>query len=327
MLYHLGQWSYGLWLWWMSVRHRVDLAVISQGTHWHMLALMAVCGVRVVPSIHTSFWPRGHRRSSPGRRLVWRLDRWFWNRGAWATLALSSEIQRQLGEIAGQGRGPVLRWRLRFPSGLFERLPPADHAARPFRILYGGRLVRTKGVFEMLDVADRLERQRPGGFAFEMCGEGEDAPDLRRLAADRGLQHVFELPGQLGRSELLAALGRCHAVVVPTTAAMTEGFARSAAEAVMARRPVVVSSVVPAVEDLAGAAVEVAASDIEGYVRAFQRLADDPAYYAGLVHGCQSARGQFERAGRSWGDAVRLLFRAAREARPAAWALEEFARA
>jgi glycosyltransferase involved in cell wall biosynthesis len=291
-----------------------------------MLALMWLLGVKVVPSIHTSFWPRGARTFSAGKRLVWLLDRWFWRRCAWATLALSSEIQRQLADIVGEARGPILRWRLQFPMGIFERVPPARHDVRPFRIMYGGRLERPKGVFEMLEVAALLEKERPGAFIWEMCGEGGDAAALREETRSRGLEHVFLLPGQQNQEQLLGVFSRAHAVVVPTTANMTEGFARSAAEAVMARRPVVVSSVVPAGEDLGGAALEVRSSDIAGYADAFRRLADDPAYYASLVDACDAARRQFERVGQSWGAAVRLLLTAARDKRDARWAAEEFAR-
>lgn len=327
LLFHLGQWWYGIWLWWCAIRFRADVALVSQGTHWHMLSLMAICGIRVIPSLHTNFWPRGcqPRQVGPGRRVVTFLDRLFWKRGAWATLVLSPEVQRQLSQITGPVRGPVLRWRLLFPGNVLNRLAPPDATVRPFRIVYGGRLERGKGVFDLLETARRLESARPGTFHWDICGDGAAGAELGTMVRTSGLEHVVTLHGLLDGPSLLEVMERSHVMVVPTTASMAEGFARSAAESVMAGRPVVLSSVVPAVEELGDAALEVPAGNIDAYEAAFSRLADDEGHFQEKVIACAAVRKQFQNPGQSWGSAVRCLLQAASRGGEPEAAAKEFA--
>jgi glycosyltransferase involved in cell wall biosynthesis len=244
--------------------------------------------------------------------MIQALDGWFWRRVAWATLAVSPECERQVREVAGRPRGPINQIRAQYRKGYFESLaPPPPHSEKPFHVLYAGRIERAKGVFDLLAVAEKLERQRPGAFAWEVCGEGKDAERLAQAAAEKGLSKVFALRGRLGQSGMADAFARSHIVVVPTNSAgnFAEGLNKVAVEGALAGRPVVTSRLSNAIEVLGDAVLEVPPDDLGAYTDAFVRLADDPDLYARKAAACRVVRDQFYDESHSFGQAVRGLFK------------------
>ena len=67
-----------------------------------------------------------------------------------------------------------------------------------------------------------------------------------------------------------------HAAIVPTRSNFAEGFAMTAAEAILSGRPVITSRVVPALEVLRPACVEARPDDIDSYVEQILKLINDP---------------------------------------------------
>jgi hypothetical protein len=67
----------------------------------------------------------------------------------------------------------------------------------------------------------------------------------------------------------------------------------TAAEGVLAGRPVVLSTVVPAWEVLGGAAIVAQAEDVDSFVSAFRRLLLEPDYYEQCKHATADAQAQF----------------------------------
>ncbi len=79
----------------------------------------------------------------------------------------------------------------------------------------------------------------------------------------------------------------------------------AAAEAILAGRPVVLSSVCPAVEVLGEAAVEARADDAGSYAELVLRLADRPEEHASRRAACEPAMAQFLDAGNGLAGALR----------------------
>ena len=98
---------------------------------------------------------------------------------------------------------------------------------------------------------------------------------------------------------------RAHAVIVPTTSQFAEGFNQVVAEAVLSGRPVITSSVCPAVAYVRDAVVEVAADDVRAYGDAVLRLCDDRAFYAAKASACRAAQAQFYDESRGWAAALK----------------------
>jgi hypothetical protein len=67
----------------------------------------------------------------------------------------------------------------------------------------------------------------------------------------------------------------------------------TAAEAILAGRPVITNPVVPALEVLRSACIEARTNDIDSYVAAILGLIDDPSQYRALCDACPALRDQF----------------------------------
>jgi len=300
-LYHLGQISRMMRIAWWAWRQRSDVAVVSVGAHWWALALTRLLGTRVVVSLHRAFWPAGQRPSGVINRTMNRLNGWFWRRICDATLCISPECERQVRTIAGEPAGPIFQARAHYRRSVFETVPPPPGDRAPFRVLYAGRIEAGKGVFELVEVAARLAKRRPGQFFFELCGDGEALSQLRAAIDQQGLSDQVRLLGHLKQRELMRELGRSHAVVVPTNTDFAEGLNKVAIEAVLAGRPVVTSRLSHATDVLGSAAVEMPPGKAAAYVDALIRLSEDPAFYETTRHACLRAAEPFFDHQCSWG--------------------------
>ena len=87
--------------------------------------------------------------------------------------------------------------------------------------------------------------------------------------------------------------GWAHAVIVPTTSRFIEGLAMTAVEAVLAGRPAVVSSVVPAWEVLGDAVIKADTDNIESFAEAIRKLAGNVEAYRSCLRAGSSVKGQF----------------------------------
>jgi glycogen synthase len=145
-------------------------------------------------------------------------------------------------------------------------------------------------VFDLLEMAEQLGND---GVTFEICGGGSALEELQQECLQRGLGDIVSIKGKLQRPQLLAAYARAHVVIVPTRSDFDEGFAKVAAESILMNRPVICSSVVPAIEVLKNAVIAVTAEDLDGYVNTIKQLLFDPKYYESLCQSCPSLREQF----------------------------------
>ena len=105
--YHLIQILSGLSLIGSALRFGVHVVVVDSGaTHWFMLSLLKLARVRVVASIHNTFWPNGFLPTSGLRRTVVALDGWFWRNCADATLCVSPECRARWRQFPRVVTGP-----------------------------------------------------------------------------------------------------------------------------------------------------------------------------------------------------------------------------
>lgn len=295
ILHHLGLLHDALRLISRALVSRASLVVADSGTtHWIFLSPLRLFGIPVIAVFHNTLWPAGFPPRRRLDRLLRAADGWFFRHVASASVGVSPECARQIRSLARPPRGPVYQCRAQYPAGFLADVPPPDHASRPFRILFLGRLEDFKGVHLLLDAAARLERLHPGGFAWKIVGSGPAASALDARIRGESLDAVVALPGTLPSAEAARqALAWAHLVVVPTTSAFPEGLAMTAAEAALAGRPSLVSSVVPAAEVLGPAALVFPADDLEAFCAALGRLAFDPDAYAEACRATRAARHQF----------------------------------
>ena len=294
-VYHASQLHYAASILWTALRHRAQAVIVDSGTtDWFLLAPLRIARVPVVASLHNVLWPPGFRPSRLARRFLLHLDGWFWRHIAQATICVSPECERQVRMVARRPRGGVFQYRAQFRRSSFASIPPPPpHAVRPFRVLFVGRVESSKGVFDLLEMAERLNASLPGLFEWHVCGDGGAAVELARRVRASGLDRTVLLLGKLDRRALAREYGWAHVVLVPTRSDFCEGLPMVSAEAVLAGRPVVSSSVNPAIDVLGDAFVAAQPDDVDSYVAAIRRLAEDGADYARRVAACTAVQQPF----------------------------------
>jgi glycogen synthase len=300
--YHLGRVWYLVGVMASAIRFRADVVVVANISHWYLLSLLRLFGIEVITSLHCTLWPVLNRPRRFVPRVLLKLNGWFWRRAASATICVSPECEQQMREIARTVNGPVYQSRAQYHREEFQALSaPRFEPGSRFRVMFAGRIERNKGVFDVLAVAEELERRHPGLVEWEIVGSGGAEADLRAAVDAAGLADLVHLRGYLNRTAMLEELSRAHAVIVPTTTNFAEGLNKVAVEGILAGRPVVTTVLSNAVDLLGEAAVEVPPGDIQAYADAIYRLAGDPKLLDRKRRACQAVREQFFDPNRSWG--------------------------
>src|SRR5262249_28775718 len=150
-----------------------------------------------------------------------------------------------------------------------------------------------KGVFDLLEIARKIEDSHPNLVRWEVCGRGRDFDELVERHRQLGLCDVVRIRGWTSLGELRDVYRRSHASIVPTRSSFSEGLAMTAAEAILAGRPLITNPVVPALEILRPACVEAKTNDVESHLEAVLKLASDAELYDRLTKACHGLRSQF----------------------------------
>jgi glycosyltransferase involved in cell wall biosynthesis len=180
--------------------------------------------------------------TSPGHALFKCATRLLLRRSR-AVLVLSSEEARQW--LSYSPRTSVHVVCNPFPSGSGSPSRRNTLAARSVQVLYAGRLIREKGLFELLEAMAQVVRQEE--CTLLIAGEGPSEGDLRRLTADLELQDHVTFLGFLGQEELEAVYALADILVLPSHA---EGFPTVLLEAMSHGLPLVTTPIRGAVDHL-----------------------------------------------------------------------------
>ena len=304
-LYHLGQIMSAVGMIGSALRFRADALVICDGTcHWFCLRVLPWLGVRVIPTLHCMFWPQS--APPPGRikRLLNRLDLRFWRRSAKTILSASSDIDAQLDQLTGAQHAPIVDFLPTYRPGTFENDPPPD-SRNPFRVLFAGRIEAYKGVFDLLKIATELKKSGHSQVEFDLCGTGSAIHELERRVHELALRDHFRIHGHCDRPTMRQMFRQAHVLIVPTTTDFAEGFNQVVVEGVLAGRPVITSSVCPALDYVREAVVEVPPDNVDAYREAIVRLLQDRDLYEQKRKACLSLQAQFYDPARGWAAALR----------------------
>lgn len=307
LLYHLAEILYGFGLLVTALRFRADLAVISSGaTHYFVLAFFRLFRIRVINVLHNTLWPKGHPPTDPMRRIGCWLDGQFFRRMSAACIGVSAECTKQVVELSG-GKPPRLYVMYpQFRRDYFQGIAPTPPLRkRPFTIVFAGRAERNKGVFDLLDMAEQLEQVLPGQLRWDICGSGSDLDELQRQHETMKLQSIVTVHGWTSPADLRTIQGHSHLSIVPTRSDFAEGLAKTAIEAVLAGRPVLTSSVTPAIDVLRSAAIEAQTDDVRSYVDAIQLLVNDEDRFGKLVEACRELQDQFYNGARGFDNVLK----------------------
>lgn len=275
--YYLGQLLFAVRI----IRHarlfRADAALIANQHLWFLYSPLAWLGIRVIPSLHQTFWSRDHRPRDLKSRLLQALDGRFWRRRVHATIAVSEECARQVVELSGPLRSQIRVVVAQYPTDLPPlREPPPRN---PFRVLFAGRIRASKGIWEVLDAARMLQQRQPGRYRWVFAGGGLELDELRLEVAKRGLGEIVTVTGQVAPRRLLELIDECHVLVSPTRSDFREGLQKIAIEGILRGRPVVTTKYSNAFDRFGPALLECEERSAESLVRAIETLSRDAACY------------------------------------------------
>ncbi|MGV3489849.1 MAG: glycosyltransferase family 4 protein [Devosia sp.] len=294
LAFHLGEFRYA----WMLARRAkafgADVALVDSGvTHYFMLALFPLFGIPVVPILHNCLWPAGFRPRAHVQRIIQWLDAKFWRRVPKVVIAVSPEAERQVTELAGPVHRPVAQIRAQFNRQYFAEIPPIDADSQPFKVMFIGRVIEAKGVLDIARMARHIEDRQPGLVRWTVCGRGDDLERLRASITELGLDAVVETPGWVSLEALQQVYAQTHASIIPTRSGFAEGLAMTAAEAILAGRPIVSNPIVPALEVLRPAALAAQSNDWESHAEAVYDMATNRQLYRRLRDACAALGEQF----------------------------------
>ena len=270
-------------------RFGADLALIDSGAipFWTM-RLFVLAGIPVIPILHNTIWPHGFRPCSGIKRMVSLLDSRFFRSGPVAAIAVSPEAARQIDEISPTRQPyPVKVALAQFRPTYFSGIaPPPNWSEAVFQMIFVGRITRSKGVFDILEIARICEARIPGRVRWTICGRGPDLDALLKRVERDKLGALVDIRGWTSVCDMQAVYNQAHAAIIPTRSSFEEGMAMTAVEAILAGRPIVTNPVVPAHEVLAPAAALGRTNDPASHAEAVIALASDPALYQKLRAAC-----------------------------------------
>jgi len=309
--YRLGNLWYHARLNMAVLGSRSKAMVLADDGVWYMMFPAAFLGVKIIPTIHCTLWAKGQRLGLRHRTTL-KLNGWFFRRCASGIMCVSDEIARQIRSIAGD-KVPVRVFLPTYTPGTFEDdgPPPTLRPGERRSILFVGRIEVEKGAFDLIEIARQLSEAGRDDFLFEVCGDGQALEDMKAKCAMVGLADSFRFHGYVNQADLIPMFRSAFAVIVPTRREFAEGFNKVVAEGVLARKPVITSSVCPAVESFGEGVVVVPPEDAASYVAAIVRLADDPAHHDAVVAAGEEHRAQLYDEERSWAHTLESLLASA----------------
>ncbi|NNU16707.1 glycosyltransferase family 4 protein [Parvularcula sp. ZS-1/3] len=216
-----------------------DINVFSYEMDW-----FAAIGIRglVIRSLHTNLW-------QPDRRWptlvdgIRKVDEIFAGRSLFhAALSVSGEGSDQMERMSG-GRLPIFTALAQW-SG--ESLPAIAPYPKTPRILFVGRLVPNKGIFDLVRAVKALREQHG---PVELVFAGNHPGMLKDTVAEVGGEDWITLRGQLPNAAVMEELGKASLLCCPTRSSYIEGQPRVLIEAHIAGRAAVASSICRSMAD------------------------------------------------------------------------------
>jgi glycosyltransferase involved in cell wall biosynthesis len=258
----------------------VDVMLITTTHDWPallrdlplLLLTRGMCRARVV-HLHGSMVDR---LAGPGHTLMKLCSRLL-VRQCDAILVLSEEERCEWLRFAPHARiEVVVNPFVPQPADAIDACPKSD----PPALLFVGRLIREKGVFDLLEALRLVLKETP--CSLVVAGKGPEEEEIRRRIAACGLQDSVDLAGYVAGDDLWGLYASSTAFVLPTY--FGEGFPTVITEAMSMGLPVVTTPVRGSADLLVEGenVIFVRPRDPAGLAGALLRLLDDPRLAADI---------------------------------------------
>ena len=204
------------------------------------------------------------------------LVRWLWRR-ADGLVSVSAGLRDEVLKLE-----PGLKVRV-IPNGVdMERFHPRPDsaprkwsAARPFKILYVGRLRAFKGLQDLVAALPAVRQKAAVPVQADLVGDGPYRETLESRIGELGLQNIVRFRGRLAREEMPDVYREADLLVLPSYA---EGMPNAVLEAFASGVPVVATDIEGSRELLRSGVegVLVPTHSPDALARAIISLASDP---------------------------------------------------
>ena len=290
------------------IRFKPDVLIATENSpYWFLLAPLRWYNIPIIPSFHPMPWPQYAPRKLSSR-ILWQLTRFLILKHLKVILVISNAITQELRSLLGSDllRIEVLRHFPSYPPSQFASIPAPDiKSLPPFRVFFIGRIETNKGIYDVVEIARRLEEKKKGQFRFDICGAGGELENLRERIAALNLQNVVLCHGYCSTQKVAALLGVSHVVIVPSRSDFDAGYEMVCAEAILANRPLIASAVCPAIEDLQDASIEVQPDNVDQYCQAILKLSEEPEFYSYKQAACAALHEPFYDSEKSWATKIK----------------------
>jgi glycogen synthase len=226
-------------------RHRSERPWRPDVVHAHdwlvahpAIALAQFYDVPIVSTIHATEAGR-HSGWVSGAisRQVHAVEAWL-ARDSDSLITCSASMRDEITELFGPGLAETTVIRNGIDAARWQFAARRPRTG-PAELLYVGRLEYEKGVHDLIAALPRIRRTHPG-TTLTIAGEGTQQDWLVEQARKHKVLKATRFVGHLHHDELLAALHRADAAVLPS---LYEPFGLAALEAAAAGAPLVTSNI------------------------------------------------------------------------------------
>lgn len=137
---------------------------------------------------------------------------------------LATEFKNRL--VAAGVTAPIVLTTTKVSDEMLGGVPPREPAGKITDILFLARVIKTKGIFVVLDMFKRLAAEFPEA-TLTVAGDGEALDEARRYAADNAIPRVT-FTGHVEPADVARIMSRSQIYVLPTH---SEGMPTSVLEA------------------------------------------------------------------------------------------------
>lgn len=278
----------------VSLTNRFDPHVVVTATYNPSIAWRRLSKDRkLILSAHNTFWPMGHPPRDLKRRLRTGIVSWQ-TEALDAAICTSHECARQLYDMTA-GRLPG---RVEYPQ-IIERYS-VEQREKARKLLFLGRILRSKGVFLLLDAFDRLA-ERHADLSLVIAGSGDAEGDVETRLAKSPHSDRISFLGRIDSDAVHREIAAADLLICPTMTSFNEGLALVGFEAAAHGIPSVLSSIVPAADLLEDSCTVFEADNENALCNALSTLVEKPEFYLEKCLATVNVRDNLYDRSHSWG--------------------------
>ena len=151
-------------------------------------------------------------------------------------------------ELLASGIGSETTIRIRQPKYperffTFREIPVFNGGS--FKVLFTGRLIKEKGIYEFLEAAISVSK-RNDNCTFYIAGDGVEQLNIKRIIDLEKVSSKIHLLGSFSNLEIGTLMMNADVIVFPT---YTEGFAKTWIESILTCTPIILTPL-PAITDI-----------------------------------------------------------------------------